>query len=183
MPWQGLPPAEFFQVTDDAAKLLSWYLARAGGIPANHSFVRIVMVDDPANLHIQADQSPKSFDDFEMIRALVDYRILALDRREQEQAALAWVYEAVADAVRRWGLDQGPLDRAYRAADVRDPSLLGAAPKKRLATLTDLPGMTAEQFWRPIDVLQGVADEDSCAVPVDELRIAVRKKSMPSRSC
>ncbi len=157
----GAALEEFCQVINEAAQLLSWYLREAGGIPANHSFLRIIVHDEAAEVEERRTLSPIDWD-FETMDALADWSILYRDGDEQEGAALAWIHSAVRAQATLWGSSTDRLDNAFSAALALDPNKIKRAGQEFITGIGDDPSMPESTFWSLIDLLDGKADDAGC---------------------
>lgn len=150
----------FVGIANDAVLLYSWYLKESGGIPSNHSFMRVVAQALPEDVRNQEKPSPLS-SDFEEIQALADFSILGLSGDAQEIAAMKWLYSSVSVVVERWGGDPTGLEVAYSAAIAKDPDL--ARNGRQREDTTGTTSSATPDFWRLIATLGGRVGESSCA--------------------
>lgn len=161
---------EFFLIANEAAQLLSWYLHRAGGVPANHSELTVVARDAPEEVEDQPHPSSSLEWSFESIDALADWSVLYLSDELRENAAISWLHTSVRVKLLQWGLSTDRLDHAVHAALKADPTMIKPTTRKQIEALGDDPSMPEDQFWKLVALLEGVADEAGTKRLVDALR-------------
>lgn len=160
--WHDLPIRkaiyDFFLIANDAALLFSWYLHRAGGVPANHSELTVVARDDPEEVENEPHLSSLVFE-FESMDALADWSILYLPDDRREKAALTWLHTVIKNNLTERGVPTDRLDDALLAALASDPKLITPSSRAEIERLGDDPIMSEDQFWGLIGLLEGSVDE------------------------